>query len=162
MFNRLHNQPHIVRLGTVHPATDETQRLKSHLSLDMANYTSIHCGPDGRRSLCSSSCMWLQKIREAPSPGPSLSLPGHGWHGPGAGGAFVQQSSSGTLRWSSLLRNAPQLMEWDMTVTTWLSNALLWIALLLLPCVTRGIKDQPATAVYLQILIYWSIHQLSS
>lgn len=54
VFNRLHNQPHIVRQASVYPATDEQQRLNTHLSLDMANYTSIHSGPDGRCSLHSS------------------------------------------------------------------------------------------------------------
>lgn len=57
VFNRLHNQPHIVRQAPVHPATDEKQRLNSHLSPDMANYTSVLSGPEGRRRLCFPGCM---------------------------------------------------------------------------------------------------------
>lgn len=64
---------------------------------------------------------------------------------PGAAAAFVRQTGFGTSRWSSLLQNAPQLMEWDTTVTTWPSKAPL-NSPAALPCVTYGNKSRPTTA----------------
>lgn len=121
----------------------------------MANYTSIHSGPHGRCSLCSPACDVTAEERGGPVPGPSPSLPSQGWHGPGAGGTFVQQTDFGTSHWSSLLQNAPQLMEWDTTVTTWPSKAPL-NSPAVLPCVTYGSEGWPTTAIsslYLKPLI---------
>ena len=87
--------------------------------------------------------------------GLSPSLPGQGWHGPGAGAAFVRQTGFGTSRWSSLLQNAPQLMEWDTTVTTWPSKAPL-NSPAVFPCVIYGSVGRPNTAIscpYLKHLI---------
>lgn len=93
------------------------------------------------------------------------SWPGLAW--PRAGGAFVQQTGFGTLRWSSLLQNAPQLIEWDTTVTTWPSKAPL-NSPAVLPCVTFlhtwGLKYVPLRNVlfFRGLTFYCTIHQLLS
>lgn len=76
---------------------------------------------------------------------PFLAKPGmaQGWW-------FVQQTGFGTLRWSSLLQNAPQLMERDTTVTTWPSKAPL-NSPAVLPCVTYGSRYIFSTANVLNI-----------
>lgn len=131
----------------------------------MANYTSIHCGPDGRSSLCSPACTWLRRSGEAPrSPRSPQTISVSSWPRlawPGAGGAFVRQTGFGTLRWSSLLQNAPQLMDWDTTVTTWPCKAPL-NSPAVLPCVTYSSKSRPTTAMsfpYLRPLICAAIAQ---
>lgn len=112
---------------------------------------------------------------EAPSPRTIsiLSWPRLAW--PRAGGTFVQQTGFGTLRWSSLLQNAPQLMEWDTTVTTWPSKAPLKSPAVL-PCVTYGSKSififsTPEALKYVPLrnvlffqgwTFYCTIHQLLS
>lgn len=58
-----------------------------------------------------------------------------------AQGWAVRQTGFGSLRRSSLLQNAPQLMSWDTTVTTWPSKAPL-NSPAVLPCVTYGSKCQ--------------------
>ncbi len=87
------------------------------------------CGGEGRR---------------CPHPISVSSWPRLAW--PGAGGAFVRQTGFGTSRWSSLLQNAPQLMDWDTTVTTWPSKAPL-NSPAVVPCVTYSTKDLPTTAL---------------
>lgn len=65
---------------------------------------------------------------------------------PGAWGTFVRQTAFGTSRWSSSLQNAPQLMEWDTTVTTWPSTAPMNRPAVL-PCVTYGSVGRPTTTL---------------
>lgn len=55
--------------------------------------------------------------------------------------AFVRQTGFGTSRWSSLLQNAPQLMEWDTTVTTWPQRKAALNRPAVFPCVTYGSKS---------------------
>lgn len=88
----------------------------------MANYTCIHGGPAGG---AVSALHLVCHCRGPPSHRTIFTScwPSLAW--PGAGGTSVQESSFGTLRWSSLLQKAPQLMKWDKTVKTWTSKATL-------------------------------------
>lgn len=111
----------------------------------MPNYTCILSAPNGNHSMCSPACMWRLGSRQhrlwtiSVASWPMLARPG-------AQETFVRQTAFGTLRWSSLLQNAPQVMEWDTTVTTWTSTALMNRPAVS-PCVTCGSVGRPTTVI---------------
>lgn len=95
----------------------------------MANYTSIQCGPNGRRSLCSPACTWLQRSREARSPGPSLSLLGQGWHGLGLVLRLLDRPALAPRAGHLCYKMPPSLCSGTQLSQPGLAK-LLWIALL--------------------------------
>lgn len=136
MFNRLHNQPHIVRQASPASCCRWVTKVEQP---SITGYGQLHLHSLRSRWKAQSvlSSLWLLRRGEGPRP-PTVAVsswPRRAW--PGAGGTFVRQTGFGTSRWSSLLWNSPQLMEWDTTVTTWSSKAAL-NSPAVLPCVTHG------------------------
>lgn len=135
--SRLHNQPHIV-----HPASNEHERpfLTGYAQLHLHSLWSWRKVRSALSSLRATATVSLRTIFV--SSWPRLARPT-------ASGTFVRQTGFGTSRWSSLLQNAPQLMEWDTTVTTWPRKAPL-NSPAVLPCVAYGSKDHLSVLYFLQ------------
>lgn len=138
MLNSLHNQPHIVKQAGLGAFCHWWVTKVELLSITGCGQLLLH-SPCYRRKVASAAALRACVCGEEWGGHCSLDRPSApGWCGPEAAGAFVRQTGSGTLRRSSLLQNASQLIDWDAAVTSRSCTTPLWIAPAALPCVTFG------------------------
>lgn len=128
MLNSLHNQPHIVKQAG--PGAFCHWWVTKVELLSITGYGQLHLHSlCSRRKEASAAVLCVCVCVERRGGRRSLVHPSApGRRGPEAAGAFVRQTGSGTLRWSSLLQNASQLIDWDAAVTSRPSATPLWIA----------------------------------